>query len=324
MLESWARGALGSADRVVLGSRPDGTAVTFADADLDALDVVAAAGPEDAKMAGAKRFWALLTRRITVLAGTPFPGFDRPQGLAANALTFAELWALAGSIRRLLVEARAVTAADLMRASDAGVGNLSGSAADTPQATPRLVDRADLRSRAVAAVNALRLTAQSGGGPLQRADALAFFGIGASVDAAQLPAEELAAHDSALASAADARLRTVEAMLASYDTAPPPSDSACLSALADIVQTVFDDRQPFSPVLTANAGPDPFVTALDSGVHIDSDNRDVSDGRDVRPWLTRYARVRPAVGRFAETLLLREALGPRRTLRVAQLSGTEF
>jgi hypothetical protein len=325
MLESWARNALGSADRVVLGRLPDGTGLTLKDSGLDALDVIAAAGPEDAEMAGAKRFWALLTRKITALAGAPFPGVNRPPGLAADALTFAEAWALAGSIRRLLVEARAVSAADLMRATDAGVGNLSGPAANTtPQTAPRLVDRADLRGRAGTAVNTLRLTAQSGGGPLRRADALSHFGIGSSVDAAQLPAEELAAHDSALVSAADARVKAAEAMLASYDNAPPASDSACLSALAEVVQTVFDDRQPFSPVLTANAGADPFLTALDSGVHIDADNRDVSDGRDIRPWLTRYARVRQAVGRFAETLLLREALGPRQTLRVAQLSGVQF
>ena len=44
----------------------------------------------------------------------------------------------------------------------------------------------------------------------------------------------------------------------------------------------------------------------------------------MRPWLTRYSRVRPGAQRFAETLLLREALGPRRTLRVAQLSAADF
>jgi hypothetical protein len=40
-------------------------------------------------------------------------------------------------------------------------------------------------------------------------------------------------------------------------------------------------------------------------------------------WLSRYARVRPAVSRYTETLLLREALGRRRTLRVAQLGAAD-
>jgi hypothetical protein len=324
MLENWARSAIGSATRVVLKTGPGGPA-TLAEANIDALDLVAAAGPEDATMSGARRFWGILQRRIPALAGMPFPDSERPPGLAVDALTFAESWALAGSVRRLLVDARELTAADLMRASDAAVGNLSGPAPNaTPTTTPRLINRADLRLRAGAAVNALSSAAQAGGGALDRADKLALFGIGVSTDPAQLPADELAAHVAALQKAANGRIDAAKAMLTAYDGAPPASDGACLRALTDVVQTVFDDRQPFPPELISGASADPFVQSLTAGVRIAEENRNVADGRDVRPWLTRYARVRPAVGRFAETLLLREALGPRKTLRVAQLAGAEF
>jgi hypothetical protein len=324
LLENWVRIAIGAATRVVLTSGPGGP-VTLAGASIDALDLVAAAGPEDAKMSGARRFWGMLQRRIPALAGVPLPGPDRPPGLPLNALTFAEAWALAGSIRRLLVDARTLTAADLMRASDAAVGNLSGPAPNaTPDTTPRLIDRADLRLRAGAAVNALRSAAQPGGSALDRADALALFGIGDSTDPSELPADELAAHVTALQKAADGRVAAAQAMLTAYDGAPPASDGACQRALAEVVQTIFDDRQPFPPVLLGSASADPFVNSLGAGVRVAEENRNVSDGRDIRPWLTRYARVRPAVGRFAETLLLREALGPNKTLRVAQLAGVEF
>ncbi len=223
----------------------------------------------------------------------------------------------------MLAHARAATAADLTRASDAAVASLTGDG-DAQGAMPRPVDRAELRIRAGAAVDALRTTAELPGDTVEYADALALFGIGSSVDTATLPAEQLTAHVAALRTAATARAATAKASLDAYDSAPLSSDTACLTALADVVETVFDDRLPFSPRLVPTGSPDGFVTALRAGVRVSAENRPVTDARDVRPWLTRYSRVRPGAQRFAETLLLREALGPRRTLRVAQLSAADF
>jgi hypothetical protein len=167
MLEQWARDALGNADRVVLAAPPGDPAVTLADANICALDLIASAGPEPLNFNGAQRFWSLLTRRVPALADVPLPGLNRPPGLPADALTFAEIWALAGSVRQLLTGARAATAADLARATDAGADTL------TAPAGARNIDRVDLRKRAASAVNALRVAAQAGGGAVGRADALA-------------------------------------------------------------------------------------------------------------------------------------------------------
>ena len=317
-LERWARDALGDADRIVLATDAgNGATATLADARIGALDLVAAAAGGD----DAQRFWAWLRRRVdTELPNQPLL---RPGGLAGDLLTFGEAWALAGSLRRLLAHARAATAADLTRASDAAVASLAGDG-NAQGVMPRPVDRAELRIRAGAAVDALRTTAELPGDTVDYADALALFGIGSSVDTAALPAEQLTAHVAALRTSATARALAAKASLDAYDSAPPSSDTTCLTALADVVQTVFEDRLPFSPRLVATGSPDEFVTALRAGVRVSAENRPVSDGRDVRPWLTRYSRVRPGAQRFAETLLLREALGPRRTLRVAQLSAADF
>ena len=62
-------------------------------------------------------------------------------------------------MRRLLAHARAATAADLTRASDAAVASLAGDG-NAQGVMPRPVDRAELRIRAGAAVDALRTTAE--------------------------------------------------------------------------------------------------------------------------------------------------------------------
>jgi hypothetical protein len=71
--------------------------------------------------------------------------------------------------------------------------------------------------------------------------------------------EELAAHAAALTTAADTRVRAAEAALAAYDANLPATDRACLAALAEVVQTVYDDRQPLAPVLLSTGADDPFV-----------------------------------------------------------------
>ncbi|CAN5538984.1 hypothetical protein BH09ACT7_BH09ACT7_35350 [soil metagenome] len=309
-LEVWAAVGLGPATHIVLGADGAGTSITLAEAGISALDLLTAGGGS----VGIAAFWSLLRRRVPALADQERPDLDRPAGLPAGALIFTEAWALAGSLQRVIAGCRALGPDDLLAPGEAGSNNEDR----------RAIDRNDLRGRADAALSGLQALVDAPVNAITRADGYALFGLGLSGDPTALPQNEFEAHVVALTSAAQQRLRVAAGALADYDAAPPVDDSRAVSALTEVISRIFEDKLPVLPVIEPAADLDAFAASLSAGVRVVSENRSISDGRDVRPWLTRTARVRPAVGRYAETLLLREAIGHRVPLRVAQLRDGAF
>ncbi|WP_433684662.1 hypothetical protein [Nocardia sp. CA-119907] len=307
-LAAYAAAAFGPPTRIVLAVDEFGTpTATFAAAALSALDLVVAS---DGGAADPAAFWALLRRRVPAFATIEQPILIRPAGLAPELLTFGEAWALAGSLYAAITSSRALTPTDLVRAGDVGT------------VATRVIDRGDLRQRANAAVSGLRKVIDTPAEPLARADAYTAFGLGTPITGAIPTDTELSEHVAALTAAANQRHATAVAALAAYDATPPAADTDAVAALTEVMSVVLGDRLPTLPVCLAAA--DAFATALNNGTPVVTEARKVTDGRDIRPWLTRAARVRPAVGRFAETILLREALGRPVALRTAQLPGGGF
>jgi hypothetical protein len=230
--------------------------------------------------------------------------------MPAAARTFAEVWVLAGSLRALLAGARPALPADLGPASGRPVGD---------GGTPRAVDVADLRARAVRARDALAAVPAPTSARARRlvvADRLAAFGIGGGADPGSLPDAELAEHVTALMGERDERLAAARAALDAYDAALPDGEAAQVEALTVVLQRVWQDRLPVLPVVAAEPAstPSPFVRAWTGPA---SSTRDAAQ---VRPWLSTMARVRPGAARLVESVLLREALGAPVRLRVVQMS----
>ena len=309
-LEQWAAQALGPATGIVLATDDAGTPITLAAAGISALDLVAAGNGN----AGLTAFWALLQRRLPDLRGRATPPLERHAGLPADALLLSEAWTVAGCLRRLLAGCRALGPDDLLRPGEAGSANENR----------RRIDRADLRARAGAALSALQALIDAPVDPPSRADSYALFGVGVPADPGALPQQDFEAHVAALTVAAKQRCRSAAAVLASYDGAPPADDPRAISMLNEAIAQIFDDKLPPLQVIEPAPVVEEFAASLSAGVTVVDENRAVSDGRDVRPWLTRAARVRPSIGRYAEALMVREAIGRRVPLRVAQLPASSF
>lgn len=293
-LADWVRSALGPVTSIVLAIEPGRRPVRLPSRVLTPLELVVATD------AGPQVLWARLRRAVRGLPEQPLD--SRPAGLDPSLLTFGEAWVLATSVRALLAGGRALLPADLaMPGHDPG--ELRG------------VELAELRKRTDAAVSELASVPTAADGDTDRlrlADRLARFGISGGVDPASLDADALTAHVATLLDQRDRRVTTARAGLAAYDATPPASAEAAVAALSEVIGAVFADRLPVLPVVAAATGADPFVAAWRGGAA-------ARDGAAIRPWLTTMARVRPAVARLAEVLLLREAVrGPQR-LRVTQL-----
>ena len=299
-IEVWAREALGPAGDIILAPPAAGApAVTLAAAGMSAVEFLGAATTDPTVFLGR------LARRIPGLVGAPIPEDG----------SFAAAWAVAGSLARLLSGSRPASPADLLRPGDVGTAE-----------TRRILDVTDLRARAADAVTVLDAVRGLPAG-IVCVDALAVFGIGADVDAGALDADGAAAHEKLVTDTAGARSGAATAALGAFDATEAaggfPSDEARLKALGAVVAAVHGTEGggiPFAGYLrTPHGDADPFMASAVDGVPA-TEGGVVRDGRHLRPWITRYARVRPAVARFAETLALRQALGRHVTLGVAQLA----
>jgi hypothetical protein len=294
-LAAWVRSALGPVTSIALAHEPGRPTMRLPSRVLTPLELVVATD------AGPQVLWARLRRAVPGLPQQPLD--DRPADLDPALLTFGEAWALAASIRALLAGGRALLPADLA---------MPGAAATQLRA----VDVADLRRRAGSAVDALAAvpaTAADRTAQLRLADRLARFGISGGVDPDSLEPDELAAHLVTLLDQRNRRVAAAAAALTAFDTEPPDAPEASARALADAIGTVFGDQVPVLPQLAAAGADDAFVAAWR--------RRGVAppDGAAIRPWLATMGRVRPAVARHGEVVLLREAVrGPQR-LRVVQL-----
>ena len=297
-LEAWARDVLPPASTVVLAADPAGAPVALLSAaGLSALDLVSATGSSPALL------WARLRRTVPDLPDAPLT--TRPEGLPGDLHTLGEVWVLAGSVRALLAGGRSALPADL-----APPGTTVGL---------RQVDLTDLRRRAGAARDALAATPDQAAGRVRRlrlADRLAAFGVGGGVDAGSLDGADLGPHVIALLAERDRRVSSADAALAGFDSAPPAAADEAYAVLSGVVSTVFGDRLPVLPVLSAPGPGDPFRSAQRRT------GPATPDGAAIRPWLATAARVRPAAARLVETLMLREAVrGPVR-MKVVQMPAT--
>jgi hypothetical protein len=297
-LAAWARSALGPASSIALAHDPGGRTVLLPARALTPLELIVATD------AGPQLLWARLRRAVPGLPEHPLD--ERPADLDPALLTFGEAWALATSVRALLAGARVLLPADLAMPGASAYG-LRG------------IDLADLRQRAGLALDALAAVPAAAGdrtAQLRLTDRLARFGISGGVDPGSLDPDDLTAHVTTLLDQRDRRVAAATATLVAYDTEPPATPEAAVTALADVIAGVFADRVPVLPVLAAAAEGDPFVAAWR--------RRGVAppDGAAIRPWLTTMARVRPAAARLGEVVLLREAVRGPQPLRVVQLPAT--
>lgn len=310
-LEAWARVQLGPAARFVLRVQPE---VTLAGHGLCALDVVLDAGP-------------VLVERLGVEPVALRPGQWKR---GTDHLILAEAEHLARSLRDVLAGARPVTGATLAAPTDV---------ADPPRA----MDLAGLHNRATAARDGLVAKqlalglAQNTARLAQALTNLYAYGVRPPAPVASLLAADLhraadaVAHEverrvgaanAALDSAATAADRA-QAARAAASAATSASEAAAmrlaaasldleqLRALGDGLTAVFGPGLPALPDVAPPGAPDPLTASLAVA--------GPTGAGQIRPWLSRWASVRRSVGRHAETLLFREALGARPTLRVAQL-----
>lgn len=294
-LEAWCRLVLGPAHRVVVAA--DGS--TLRSLRVGALDVVEAAG---AGGLGLTTFWARARLERPQLLGTPL--LDRPPTLATAKVTLGELWQLAASLRRVLVAARPLEAADVVhdprdeavtRAAPAAPGpgdpwrddlhdllaTLAGLAASDPPST-------------VAATRHL-------------AGRLAQFGLveGVVTDGDEDPDDGeilLGAQVAAARQEAVIRVEAVTALLAA---------AATTSDVIAAAQRLTGSELPVPLPLDPAGDPEPLTHAWEAD--------DGSQRYGIRPWLARHARVRSAVHGYTEVAMLRAAAQRRAPLRAVTL-----
>jgi hypothetical protein len=328
-LEGWLQQQLGPATQIVLrDASPDGPAVTLDAAGVCALDLVLGAASAGVGGTGGVGLEAEtpLTAALRQAAGGALLD-RRPDGWAGTdpRLAIGEAWELARALAAVLASARPVDASDL--------GQPGGTGADARLADPVTLSAGIRKTRDTLTQDKNHLAALLPGPADPPPDAatrdsisdyleqLAGYGIGPgkltpSGDAdADLGALLIAARASV--AAAEARLDTATAditLASDPETEPAAAVGAWRRAAQDLLGSGFPLLPVLAPANGDGASDDMFSAALGSPV--------LSAGEvasRVRPWLLRVASVRPAVARWTQTLLYRDALGRGPTLRVAQV-----
>jgi hypothetical protein len=277
-LERWAQGALG--DATTLRVSVDGR-LKLSDASMCALDVLYDADGDSAASS------TLAARLRGALA--EFEMADLP--------TIERLWELAAMLRGVMVGARALGVADVGRPVDEG-------------AAGRSLDDAELMGRATSAIGALKAAAAADF-TLQE---LAQFGLRAPAPQGAAPlsfVESSAAHE-ALVALAQRRLIDAQALITSAEGERSSTARAELAAQA--LSAVFGGTFIAVPyVQPAPAG----ESDLWSGA-VGAGGVTAKAGAEIRPWLLRAGSFRTPTSAYAETVLVRGALGRAPALRVVQ------
>jgi hypothetical protein len=296
-LESWAEMQFGDATGIVLtDAAADQPAHTLSELRLCALDLLFESDGDD--VASTSLGWRL--RRA-------LPDLDVDPGVALKP--FASTWELAKSLRRLVANARPVLPA---RREDHGVvtwsvATLFGrelSPAYEPAGAPTLRDRA---AQAQAALEAVAQPIDFSDDTAVRTalDALVPFGSRVPPHADALASGQLSSFVERLIADAQRRAATAKTAIGEAGDDRPEQ-------LAGVFRTIFGDEFLELPFISAPPADDALVSSLGAG------GVRAKDGREIRPWLARAAAVRIGAGRYAETLLYREAMRGRVPLGVAQ------
>jgi hypothetical protein len=292
-LAGWAEAQLPPADQIVVQAHADGTRTTLDAVGLAAVDLI-----HDSATPG------LVVRRIRAAVPSLEAGplaqrraAEWPAGLVA----LGEVLPLARSLQRLLAIARPVLPPVFTRPGE------------QPARAIHPPDLADLRARVTNATTALR----------GRVDELEALLAAEPPDPAAIAAsvEGLAAYGIAIPGAATEELVVAQMVHAEAVrrrdaaqkalAAPPPFTPASGIAVAKIL---FGDAFWALPAVSAGA-PDLFGASF----------AELAPGQGrIRRFVRDLASVHTSLARYAETLLLGEALGVQRRLRIAQLapSGT--
>ncbi len=296
-LESWAEAQFGNATDITLTTgAAGGSTHTLGDLNLCALDLLFEADGDD--VASTSLGWR-------VRRALPDVGVD----LATALQRFAPTWEMARSLRRLVANAR--PALPVRREDDGSVTwsmpTLFGrvlSPTFEPAGEPTFRDRA---SQAQAALEAAAQPVDPGNDAAVRAalDALVPFGFRVPPHADALTPDQLAPFAARVITDAQRRAAAAKAAIAQAGDDHPEQ-------LVDVFRTIFGDGFLALPVVAAPAADDALVVSLGPG------GVQALDGRQIRPWLARAAAVRAGAGRYAETLLYREALRGRIRLRIVQ------
>jgi hypothetical protein len=215
---------------------------------------------------------------------------DLPDDLSALAPT----WELAGLLRAAVLSGRPLAGADL--------GQVEGE-----HKVGRQPDAAELIDRAQAALDALEGAATI---PPEPAPYLLAFGV--------RPPPGQAASSAALVKQALERTKTAGNLITRARAATRPSVAAELAsqALTAIFGAGFVALPKILPPPAGEA--DPWAGAVGpSGIT-------AKPGAEIRPWLARQSVLRKSCANVGETLLVREALGQKPRLRVAQSPAGAF
>jgi hypothetical protein len=281
-LAAWAEARLGAATDVVVHVAGDGTRTTLDATGLSALDLVF----DSAEPGQLDR---RLRAALPAIGADPIPAV-RDAAWPAGLMAVGEVAVIAAGVLRVLAGSQLLTAASFSRATD--------------EAT-RVVDPSGLAARLTSVVDGLGTAAQDLAGALAAnpqdevvvaaaVDGLRPFGIsmpaGGNLVAEATLAEANRRHDAATAALAVA-----------------PFDAQAAQAVGEAV---------FGPgfvVLTPVKASAPDLYGATFGA--------LAPGRArVRRWLRDIATVRPAVARYAESLLFADARGVAPLLTVAQLA----
>jgi hypothetical protein len=291
-LEAWCAARLGDPATIVVGADAAGTLLTVAESGLSALDLVYDSGNR-----------AVFEQRLrTTLPALPAESalfITREAGWPAGRRAVGEVFELAAAIRTTLAGSRPATALDL--------------AVPNAEAT---------REIAAAEVAAVRGRVQEASDTLAvRADGLeALLASGAPEAAIREALNGLAAYGAAMPAVAGGPLGAMaEATLAEARRRVEAADSALASApTPDSVvaagQAVFGEGFWTVPAVAAPAGSDAWQAALAGGSV-------TAPTADIRRYLADAAAVRDGVRRYADLLLLAEAIGSAPALRAVQVTG---
>jgi hypothetical protein len=314
-LERWLQQQLGPAENIVLTeSGPQALPVTLADAGICALDVVLGAAEGGMGTVGLDAETPL-TSTLRKVAGGPLLT-TRPAGWesADPRLAIGEVWELARVLAGVLASARPVEAADLGRPDGAGA---QGRVADLNDLADRV---GKIRDDLTAAIQ--DLTDAVGQDVRDQLEQIAGYGIGPGWIPPPKPDPD--SDLAALGVAANAAVTTAKARLAAaapaISTAGDPTTSAAIATAAwrRAAEDLMGPGFPLLPVLAEGSPegspPDLFSAALAAPVLTK-----IQLVTKLRPWLLRVASVRPAIARWTQTLLYRDALQRGPILRVAQL-----
>ena len=282
---------------VVVHAAADGTLTTLDASGWAALDLIY-------ESANRTRLEQAIRAAIPSIPADEPLASGRDPAWPASRRSIFEISELAASLHELLVRARIAGPSDFARASDVPQRTVSPEELDAVRT--RAAEARDGLASAIAALE-LALTPAGDGDPDAGALRAALEGIAAYGIATPRGANEpLNAMATVAVAEGHRRLDNANALLAGAMDA---------QAAGQLSQAIFGDGFWMIPALTPPATPDPVAQALGGGV------ADVSPTHGaVRRFVRNVASVREALARYAEALLLGDALGRRTTFRVAQLA----